>query len=88
MHVYLQGIFDGDCGSIYRQSVTVVGYEAKEDEDEDEETLLYWIIENSWGTKWGEKGFMRLKSNTTSKRGACGIAEEPTFPFFSHDPVE
>ncbi|KZV39502.1 zingipain-2 [Dorcoceras hygrometricum] len=64
-HFYRSGIFDGDCGSLYKQSVTVVGYEGSGDDDEDEEAPTYWIVENSWGTKWGEKGYMRLKSNTS-----------------------
>ena len=37
----------------------------------------YWVVKNSWGTKWGDDGFMRIEY------GQCGIDED--YPFF--DPV-
>ena len=29
----------------------------------------YWLAKNSWGTDYGEKGYVRIKSGT----GHCGI---------------
>ena len=35
--------------------------------------MKYWIVRNSWGTSWGEKGYMRLSRNDGNK---CSIASD------------
>ncbi|XP_067086492.1 digestive cysteine proteinase 2 [Osmerus mordax] len=37
----------------------------------------YWIIKNSWGTGWGEGGFMRMIRNGSN---TCGIASYAIYP--------
>ena len=37
-------------------------------------TTPYWTIKNSWGPKWGESGYFRIKRGA----GTCGINTQVT----------
>ena len=69
----VQGIFSGSCGTDLDHGVVVVGYGTEDGKD-------YWIVRNSWGAEWGEKGYLRMERNIKQSVGKCGIAMEPSYP--------
>ena len=73
---YTSGIFNvKTCCSTQNHAMLLVGY------DVDNTTgIEYFIALNSWGTRWGEKGFMKLELSRNSS-GTCGIALNPSMPF-------
>ncbi|KAJ9559990.1 hypothetical protein OSB04_005150 [Centaurea solstitialis] len=70
---YTSGIFSGSCGTDLDHGVVVVGYGTEDGKD-------YWIVRNSWGAEWGEKGYLRMERNIKQNVGKCGIAMEPSYP--------
>ncbi|PIA57980.1 hypothetical protein AQUCO_00500126v1 [Aquilegia coerulea] len=70
---YSNGIFTGSCATNLNHGVTIVGYGGKDDKN-------YWIVRNSWGTKWGENGYVRMQRDISSPNGLCGIAMQPSYP--------
>ena len=74
--MYKSGIYsDPACGDDLDHGVLVVGYGYDSDLD-----MNYWIVKNSWGTDWGEQGYMRMKKDTEDPGGLCGIAIDPSIP--------
>ncbi|XP_068626090.1 cathepsin F-like [Battus philenor] len=80
METYTNGIdepTDDSCSpSHLNHAVLIVGYSAYIAPDTGK-TTPYWIIKNSWGTKWGDNGFYYLVRG----RNACGIASDVSFAF-------
>lgn len=71
---YKSGIVDTTkCGENVNHAVTLVGYGSENGKD-------FWIIKNSWGPSWGDKGFIRLARNMTSGPGVCGMYKMSSYP--------
>ena len=62
---YKGGLFAG-CPTTDKtdHAITVVGYGS-------ENGIDYWLIKNSWGPNWGEKGFIKMKRGVNM----CGIGK-------------
>ena len=60
---YRSGVLS-TCGTAINHGVLLVG-----------SSDAYWKIKNSWGTSWGESGFIRLNKGNT-----CNICGYPSFP--------
>jgi cathepsin L len=70
--LYSGGIYDeSSCSSTdLDHAVGLVGYGTESSKD-------YWIVRNSWGTDWGESGYIRMIRN---KKNQCGVASDTIIP--------
>jgi C1A family cysteine protease len=66
--MYKSGIFSGTCGKNLDHGVLNVGYGTSSGTD-------YWKVKNSWGTSWGEAGYIRMIRN----KDECGIGDQPSY---------
>lgn len=71
---YYKGVFDNpNCGSNLNHGVVVVGYEQKTKKGD------YWVVKNSWGSRWGENGYIRIRKGGRKDGGVCGIALQAAY---------
>lgn len=66
---YSSGVFSGECGTNLDHGVLLVGYGTENGED-------FWKVKNSWGSSWGEDGYIKLKRNMDE----CGVANSASYP--------
>jgi C1A family cysteine protease len=59
---YKSGILDGNCGKNLDHGVLAVGYKSDAQRG-------YWIVKNSWGTSWGNQGYVWIRAF----KNMCGI---------------
>ncbi|CAJ1083415.1 procathepsin L-like isoform X2 [Xyrichtys novacula] len=71
-HLYRGGLYNvPNCNPRFtNHAVLVVGYGTDRGQD-------FWLVKNSWGTAWGEQGFIRIARN---KKNLCGIANFAIYP--------
>jgi len=72
---YFQGYTSGilnttSCGTNLDHAITAVGYGTESGQG-------YFIVRNSWGSSWGESGYIRISSDVTGD-GVCGILMDNT----------
>ncbi|XP_043564745.1 cathepsin O isoform X2 [Chiloscyllium plagiosum] len=68
---YLGGIIQHHCSQgKSNHAVVITGYDTTGD-------IPYWIVRNSWGTKWGIDGYVYIKMG----RNICGIADSVAVAF-------
>jgi C1A family cysteine protease len=73
--MYSGGVMTGGCGTNIDHAVLAVGYGV-------DGGVAYWKVKNSWGSSWGESGYIRLARGESYNggEGQCGIYSGPSYP--------
>merc|ERR1712045_657849 len=70
---YKTGVFDKCNNDKVNHAVLIVGWGKQQN-------IPYWLIKNSWGSGWGDKGYIKIKRGTCyiNKYGSSPVVSEKT----------
>jgi len=69
---YAGGVITSGCGhDTLDHAVLIVGYGT------DPTYGDYWLVKNSWGTSWGDAGYVKIAANSDDQ---CGVLKAGSFP--------
>lgn len=74
---YSSGVITSSCGKNLDHGVLLVGFGK-----DSKSGKKFWKIKNSWGSSWGEQGYVRIQKDVSDKAGMCGIALMASYPVF------
>ncbi|KAH8358234.1 hypothetical protein KR084_008809 [Drosophila pseudotakahashii] len=71
--LYSEGVYDEPACDAQNldHGVLVVGFGTDESGED------YWLVKNSWGSSWGDEGFIKMLRNGNNQ---CGIASDSSYP--------
>ena len=72
---YSSGVFTGACGTALDHGVLAVGFGPAA-----HGLPAFYKVKNSWGTSWGDAGYILIERGAPQPGGMCGILTAATFP--------
>ena len=84
---YSSGVYNGRCGTMLDHGVLAVGYGKQEKPPQElqfphpfRHDGEFWLVKNSWGTGWGDNGYIKLYRDDDAGPGMCGILMQASYP--------
>jgi len=67
---YTGGVITSGCGQQLDHGVLAVGYGTLNGQG-------FFLVKNSWGTSWGDQGYVRISDSSSN---VCGILSAASYP--------